>query len=144
MNAYIERIAYREGYHYQLWQLYSVDTGIKPEQMVDTQFISLDTTGRITISAGYAWDGPTWAVDTLNFMRGSLVHDALYQLMRAGLLSAKHRKAADSLLRKHCIEDGMSAIRAWWVYAGVRLGGDAAAHASSERRVVVAPRKKTA
>ena len=65
---------------------------------------------------GYGRDGPSGpTLDTRDFIRGSLVHDALYQLMREGLLDHSiHR------------EDGMTALRAWWVYQGVRLFGNPA------------------
>jgi len=46
-------------------------------------YLKLDGDGQFEFSKGYAWDGPSGStVDTLNFMRGSLVHDALYQLIR--------------------------------------------------------------
>ena len=77
--------------------------------------------GCLMIKEGYAWDGASGpAVDTLTFLRGSLVHDALYQLIREGLLPKSFRRAADSLLRDICIEDGMSRVRAWYVYRAVR------------------------
>ena len=73
------------------------------------------------IKQGYCWDGPSGpTIDTENFMRGSLVHDALYQLMREEKLARSFQKAADDCLRRMCIEDGMWRIRAWWVWKGVR------------------------
>ena len=71
-------------------------------------------------------------------MRGSLVHDALYQLMREGLLDLGWRETADQELRRVCLEDGMSAIRAWWVYKAVRFGGESSA-VWREPNVLVAP-----
>lgn len=66
-------------------------------------------------------------------MRGSLVHDALYQLMRQGHLDPdKYRETAVDLLRTMCREDGMSAIRAWWVYKGVRWGGESSTETTRE------------
>ena len=47
-----------------------------------------------------AGDGPSGpAIDTKNFMRASLVHDALYQLMRLGTLDKSRRQYADRLLQ---------------------------------------------
>ena len=60
-------------------------------------------------------------------MQGSLVHDALYQLMRECVIEQSQRKRADEILRKICKRDGMSKIRAWWVYLGVRIGGASSA-----------------
>ena len=77
--------------------------------------------GCLMVKEGYAWDGASGpAIDTLTFLRGSLVHDALYQLMREGLLPKSYRRAADSLLKDICIEDGMSRFRACYVYRMVR------------------------
>jgi len=73
-------------------------------------------------------------------MRGSLVHDALYQLMREDLLdNDTTREPADRLLQSMCREDGMSAIRAWWVYHGLRIGGNPAANPDNQRPVTKAP-----
>ncbi len=53
----------------------------------------------------------------------TLVHDALYQLMREGVLPQHVRERADEILKEICIKDGMSKAHAWWVYQGVRIGG---------------------
>jgi hypothetical protein len=80
--------------------------------------------GVLTIAAGYSWDGPSGPTfDTENFMRASLVHDALYQLMRSGRLPMDRRPVADALLRDLAREDGMSRLRSWWVWRSVRLFG---------------------
>lgn len=60
-------------------------------------------------------------------MRGSLVHDAFYQLMRKKLIPLEKREYADWLLREICIEDGMSKTRADWFYLGVDLFGASSA-----------------
>jgi hypothetical protein len=73
-------------------------------------------------------------------MRGSLVHDALYQLMRNRHLSdARWRDEADLELKRMCIEDGMSSIRAWWVHRGVRVGGGPAADPAAAKEIHTAP-----
>lgn len=95
--------------------------------IVDTPFIKLNPQGLITISALYAWDGPSGpAIDTDNFMRGSLLHDAIYQLIRTNQLPKPYRLNADRLLRDVCLEDGMFKWRAAWVYLFVRIVGDMA------------------
>ena len=56
-------------------------------------------------------------------MRGSLVHDALYQLIREGELGPGQRRMADGLLHEICLADGMSYLRIGWVYLAVRVFG---------------------
>ena len=135
-------ITYKGGYKYQLKQDYSVDTPIRPKVTIDSQFIFLNIDGFLLIRSGYAWDGPSGpTIDTQNFMRGSLVHDALYQLLREKLLAGEgYRKKADSLLQDLCMEDGMFSIRAWWVYQGVRFGGGPSADPNKDRPKKHAPK----
>ena len=139
----VECIHYGSGYKYQLKKAVIVLTEIRPdEEKVIGGHIRLGTDGRLEIGDGYAWDGPSGpAIDTKNFMRGSLVHDALYQLMRdAGLDKAKWRKAADEELARICREDGMTRLRAWWVRTAVRRFADPAASPEGRKPVITAPR----
>ena len=79
---------------------------------------------QLEIWTSYAWDGPSGpAIDTDNFMDGSLIHDALYDLMRQGLLSRKYRCKADKEMRIQCKKDGMSFVRRWYTWGAVRVGG---------------------
>ena len=135
-------IAYNDGYKYQLKETYVLTIEIQPDQAIFTDYIDLDRQGNLTIRKGYAWDGPSGPTfDTLDFMRGSLVHDALYQLMRDTKLDHnRHREAADRTLQKICKEDGMSALRAWWVYLGVHQFGDPSADPARKRPVIHAPK----
>lgn len=134
-------IAYNGGYKYQIKKTYAVTSDIKPIESIDTEYIQLHADGVLTIKEGYAWDGPSGpAIDTKDFMRGALVHDALYQLMREKHLDHDtYREAADRQLQKICLEDGMWTVRAWWVYEAVRRFGDPAADPSVKRPVVYAP-----
>lgn len=115
----------KRGWKYRLTQGYQTQVCVFPDAGLGTAedpWISLSANGKILIREGYAWDGPSGpTIDTDTFMRGSLVHDALYQLMREGQLSPDWRLAADQELYRICIEDGMTPIRAWWVYWGVRI-----------------------
>lgn len=137
----MECIKYKQGYRYQLVEEYSTVIPVKPTTDVETSYIALLSSGKLTIKEGYAWNGPSGStIDTFNFMRASLVHDALYQLMREGELeSRRYRLAADRLLQQLCKEDGMSLFRAWWVYQGARLGRGPAASPAKKRVVLRAP-----
>ena len=122
-------IQYKGGYKYQLTMDACIHTGIKGYDEIIyygyEAFVILSPNGSLCLSAGYAWDGPSgpFTIHSKNFMRGSLFHDALYQLMEEKLLPLSFREKADKLLVKICREDGMSAIRASWVYAAVRVFG---------------------
>lgn len=113
-------------YKYQLVDDYAIQIDMKPIKSIRrklAKFLSLSPHGVLSIGQFYAWDGPSGpTIDTRDFMRGSLVHDALYQLMREGVLDYKvDRKRADEILRKLCLEDGMCLFRAWYVYQSVRI-----------------------
>lgn len=55
--------------------------------------------GWLTICAGYAWDGVSGpARNTPATRKPGCVHDALYQLIRLGVLGREHRVTADWIL----------------------------------------------
>lgn len=134
-------INYKSGYKYQLVEYMCIfQTDIRIPKDIKTNYIKLDVGGRLIIFPGYCWDGPSGpAIDTKNFMQGSLVHDALYQLMRQGFLDQKWREQADKELKRICIEDGMSKIRASWVYWAVRTFAKRCADTDNQREVLIAP-----
>lgn len=118
-------IKYRTGLKYQLIEDSWTDTLILPPKLIDTKFIRLEPSGRLLCREGYAWDGPSGpTIDTEDFMHGSLVHDAFYQLIREGHLPQSYKEAADKELVRQCKIDGMWAIRRWWVLKGVQWFGD--------------------
>ena len=136
----MKKIFYRAGYKYQLAESYSTSVVVCPDEKIETDFIDLDEAGLLTIKAGYAWDGPSGPTrDTKSFMRGSLVHDALYQLMRNNLLPSSCREDADQELHRICIEDGMNRFRAWYVLLGVRKGAGFAAAPKAKKEIRSAP-----
>ena len=120
-------------YKYQLTEDYGLTIGIERYE-IDTPYVKLDPQGRLDLLKSYAWDGPSGpTIDTKDFMRGSLIHDALYQLMRLEELPLRYRKYADLLLKKICLEDGMSPFRANYVYLAVRIFGGSSAAPGSEK-----------
>lgn len=131
------RLTYRSGYKHQVYSAWQTITPIVGHSAKVPGYIMLDASGLLSIESCYAWDGATGAIDTANFMRGSLAHDALYQLMREGLLPLECRKAADDLLISLCKEDGMWPIRRAYVMAAVRAFGGIAVKA--ERPVKYSP-----
>lgn len=131
-----DRIRYKTGYRYQLVTDYHVQLShVRPEIDIITEYIDLDRTGVLTIRHMYAWDGPSNPIYRFlprfilylmlkRFMRGSLVHDVLAQLMRDGYLNSGYFTNINKELKTICIEDGMRRIRAAAVFIGVEyLGG---------------------
>ncbi|HBA83190.1 MAG TPA: hypothetical protein DCZ95_03760 [Verrucomicrobia bacterium] len=134
----MKSIRYRSGYKYQLAGEYSTTISIKSAADIVTPYVSLMRSGLLIISEGYAWDGPSGpTIDTKSSLRGSLVHDALYQLIRLGLLPLDMRCACDDEAHKIWIEDGMLKPRAdAWRWCLNRFAGFAAEEKDS---VLVAP-----
>ena len=131
-------IRYQDGYRFQLAEPYTVQTTVT-EGCSGNSFVMLTDDGRLIFAAGYAWDGASGPIPQAStVIRGSLVHDGLYQLMRECGLSVAWRDEADSLLKQMCIEDGMPRWQAWIVHVAVRAFGGRFA-SPSVRRVLTAP-----
>jgi hypothetical protein len=135
-------IRYKSKYKYQLVEKYEVIIPIVQPDDIKTKFINLDPAGNLTVKNSYAWDGPSGPViDTHENMRASLVHDALYQLMRMEKLSARtHRKTADKLFRDMCKKDGVSNFRASVYYKALRKFGKPSASPENKKEIYRAPR----
>jgi len=118
----------RRKYKYNLHSDYEYAAEIEVKKPCNLGYVEIKQDGKLFIRKGYAWDGPSGPTfDTKNFMRGSLVHDALYQLIRENKIEPDQRTRSDEILREICLEDGMSKIRAWWVFKGVNWFGKGAA-----------------
>ena len=105
-------IAYKAGYKYQLVEEYThqLPRPWRPRETVSTarNWVLVNPLGLLKIKAGYAWDGASGpTLDTPSSMRGSLVHDALYQLIREGLFEEWYRLEADVEAQRIWREDGM-------------------------------------
>ena len=120
-------IKFKGGYRYQLVDDYRIKLErVRSSKQIVTNrsWVRLQKSGWLELKAGYCWDGASGpAIDTKRIMRGSLVHDALYQLLRSEYLAPECRKQADEELRRICLEDGMSKVMAFLVYWSVRIFG---------------------
>jgi len=136
----MEHIYYKSGFKYQLAGRYAHILIVNPKVEISTEFINLSIEGTLRIKSGYAWDGASGpTIDTKSSMRASLVHDALYQLLRLGLLPNPYRTHADREFYFLCRKDGMSWLRAKIWYAGVRYGAKSAASPQHIKKPKVAP-----
>ena len=150
-------LAYRTGYKYQTAKICRIKVDIRPEKEIKTRYISLDLLGNLVIEEGYAWDGCSGPTkDTESNMRAGAVHDALYQLMRMGLLGQEWRKQADKELKRIFTIDGMRVaersgsimksvrkrtvkIRAYYFYKAVRGFGKSSASTDNQKEILIAP-----
>ena len=163
-----EYISYRDGYRYQLAEDYYAMIDIFHYQDIDTEFINLTKHGLLWVKKGYASDGPSGPTKIVcdiltilglipfigriflwhkrkvleTIMRGAVGHDACYELLRKGLLPPEARLPVDKELKKACLKDGMSKIRAWYVYRGVRRFAGYASDPKNEKRTYHAPEFK--
>ncbi len=132
-------IHYKEGYKYQLSRDYKHQTLVTGHD-IDIECMRLEPSGLLTIKHGYAWDGasgPTY--DDKTNMRASLVHDALYQLIRLELIEDSWRSHADDLLHDIMIEDGAFGFRADYYRWAVSTFAKPSSRPSAERPELVAP-----
>lgn len=122
-------------YKYQLMEPIQVHIDL-PCILLKTKYFELND-GIMTIYEGYAWDGPSGPTfDTPSFMRGSLVHDVLYQAMRLGQLPHGYRLRADGILGDICKQDGMSRFRCWYVVRALRAFGQKAATKKRKSEII--------
>jgi len=131
-------VSYRKGYKYQLAKEVNIFVGIFPDHDIRTPFINLDMDGWLSIRGGYAWDGMSGAMDTKNSMLASLVHDALYQLMRHGHLPLSHRRSVDLFFHTIMRAKGMWKGRAAYIYRAVREVAEFAAEPASIKPILTA------
>ena len=104
--------------------------------------VELTQNGRLTIQKGFACDGPSGpAIDTPNAMRAAFIHDALYYLSRQGLLpdSPAVRYEADVELHHTARSVGMTRLRGFGFFYGVRIFAAYAADPSHRSRELYAP-----
>lgn len=131
---------FKSGYKYQLTRDYRIELEVIPFRPICLPFISMYTAGDMVIKSGYAWNGASGpTLDTKNTMAGSLVHDALYQLIRLRLIDPKYKEYADRVLKEICIEDGMCPGRATVWYQAVRVFGWKSCEPDAEPREEIAP-----
>lgn len=142
-----DKIYYKQGYKYQLARDYSLVISISlPEDciLVALEFLSLkrldENRALLQAYQGYAWDGCSGPTkDDKTNMRAGLVHDALYQLMRAGFLSSDARPQADKIFKQILKEDGMIWLRRFFYYESVMKLAGFAANPKNKKQIKIAP-----
>ncbi len=142
MTSQVSYSLFPRRYRFVTAERFEIGTGIvRPDEAeVGNAYVRLRPDGLLIISAAYAWDGASGPIaQGPDIVRGSLAHDALYQLMREGLLPLSWRPLADLLLREMCVADGMPRWQAEMVHAAVSMFGSVFAAPEKPLPVLVAP-----
>ena len=112
---------YRKGYKYQLASDELFHTSIIGYR-VSKKRVELHPDGTVILREGYAWDGPSGPVfDRDTVMQASILHDALYEMMRWELVPHYEWRAADKEYGKQMKKDGAWAITVWINLMGLKL-----------------------
>jgi hypothetical protein len=132
----IKKLHYIDNIKYQITRDYAIFIPIFPDKKISTEHISLDVDGYLFIKKTYAFDGPSGPTADRKFpwlykkmLRPSLIHDALYELMRHGLLDREVWRVVAKMVK----------IRVSWCYWGVRVGGKSSTYNKNQTREKVAP-----
>ena len=132
-------IKYSKGHKYQLRE----DAWFKTSFIgfhAELAYITLYEDGWVYVQNGYAWDGPSGpTLDTKSSLRGSLLHDVLYQLIRFEVLPRDARIDADEEALKRWLEDKMWRVRAWVWTKLLNKHAATAAHPDHKRKTYTAP-----
>jgi hypothetical protein len=137
-------LRYQDGYKYRTratWAVLTPFSGMaaRIDSGDGTPWVELRQDGALIIREGYAWDGASGpTIDTRSAIIPSLVHDALYQLARAGKLPPLERGRIDDYFGDLCVACGMWRWRAALWRRGLRIGA-ASSYAQQPERILVAP-----
>lgn len=75
----------------------------------------------LMIAPGFRWDLASGAIDTVDMIVPSLIHDALCQMTDQNLISWRHRETADELFLYLMENHGTPWFRRYYCYTAVRL-----------------------
>lgn len=128
MTNSTKQLKYRplRGYKYQTLVDMHVTVPWLEGRDIDTAngLVQVTSGGTLTVRAAYAYDGASGPTrDDKTNMRASLFHDALYQMLRDGILPQRLRPQIDDLFLAMLKEDGMSRIRLNYYRLIKRVGG---------------------
>jgi len=134
-------MAYVSGFKYQLVEtIQFLIPKLAEYSGTKTSWIEIKADGLLVLKKGFASDGasgPTF--DTPSSMRGAFVHDALYELMRKGLIPRSFRSEADVIIEELCVIDKMFAYRAKLWHKLLYWFGGKNVLASQRRQIRYAP-----
>ena len=111
-------------YMYKTKRKYEQKTTIFDRTFMN-DYLCLTIGGLLIIGRDYYWDGASGvAINCEKNVRASLIHDALYQMIREGVLPLEFRLNADQMFYHVLRQDGMGWLRAKLYYRAVRWFGE--------------------
>lgn len=148
-----KKIHYKRVGKYQTSRRHLFKTALRPKSEAKTGLLSLKPNGTLIIERFYGYDGPSGPTKFIanrlprwlrikflkKFMRGSLCHDALFELFRRGKLDHKWFEAANLEMRRICKEDKMWGFRVKYTFFAVNQFAKSAAAEKNKRKVLIAP-----
>ena len=105
---------------YQVAEDFIVQTNIKGYS-VHTDLYTLAKDGKLYVSKYYAWDGPTGALNTRSFVKGSCIHDIFCEMINNAKLLKSLQCMADEEMLIINRRQKMWWPRRLWTYGAVRF-----------------------
>lgn len=135
-------LKYKQGYRYQTQEQMGVGISFRcPTFRLTGGWASADLQV-LVIQPWYAWDGASfvlfkWFGTPMPWLVPSVVHDALYQAIRDGVLGRQYRNDVDRFFYDLLRARGVSWLVATVAYYCVRIGGNFAVRKTNPIREAV-------
>lgn len=112
------QVFYKEQqHHFRLLNDVDVATSISLAHEFKTPYLAMSEAGHLKIKAGYRWSLPWYVYShSPEWVKAVLVHDALYELIRLGVVTVQHKKQIDQLFVYLCKAAGVKRMGIFWVY----------------------------
>ena len=113
-------------------------TQIAVDRIIRTEWVDL-VKGLLIMKQGFCFEpsGPT--IKTKSVMQGCCVHDAIYYLIRNGLLEPHWKEPGDDLMKEIHLQDEVNAFRAGYFHWSVINFGDTSIDPRNRKKVLTAP-----
>lgn len=100
-----------------------------PEFSIADGLVSSWSHALLIIGKGWTWDGASfflfrWFWTPKRWVKPSLIHDALYEAIRRGVIGREMRERIDLFFRDELIRRGVNKVEAQLAYWCIRVGGN--------------------
>lgn len=138
---------YQKVQGFRVYKTWEYQTKIATDRIIRTYYIDL-IKGLLVMKKGFCYEGsapgPKWVLKALGILgkkskRGYCAHDAIYDLIRNGLLEPFWKKFADDLMHEIHLKDRMVKPAAKFVYKSVTTFADFAIDPANRMKILKAP-----